>query len=128
MENKTCFLCQVPCDQICPFCNAVKFCSEEHFRLHRVKYDADFQVSGKENLVNLTIGSIFLTDLLPFYIRMRMTVMATAFPMKPAIKKASAESWLPPGTSNLWRLSWLIQALVQDPIIQPNRSVWSVLD
>lgn len=39
MEKKGCFLCQAPCDNVCPHCESVKYCSEEHFRLHRLQFE-----------------------------------------------------------------------------------------
>ena len=35
-ESKYCFLCQIPCSNICPHCRLVHYCNEEHFNLHRV--------------------------------------------------------------------------------------------
>ena len=35
-ENKECFLCQTPCDNLCANCQSVYFCSSEHLKLHQV--------------------------------------------------------------------------------------------
>ena len=35
-ESKFCFLCQIPCSNVCPHCRLVHYCNEEHFNLHRV--------------------------------------------------------------------------------------------
>ena len=38
-EKTFCFLCQVPCQEICSHCKLVHFCSHEHFELHHVYLD-----------------------------------------------------------------------------------------
>ena len=38
-EKTFCFLCQVPCQEICSHCKLVHFCSQEHFELHHVYLD-----------------------------------------------------------------------------------------
>ena len=35
-NQKYCFLCQISCTNVCPHCKLVHYCSEEHFKLHRV--------------------------------------------------------------------------------------------
>ena len=34
--TKFCFLCQIPCTNVCPHCRLVHYCNDEHFKLHRV--------------------------------------------------------------------------------------------
>ncbi len=40
VEN-VCFLCQKACDNLCPHCEVVYFCSETHFNLHRISLKQD---------------------------------------------------------------------------------------
>ena len=44
METKECFLCQNPCSSVCPHCRLVYYCSEDHFKLHRVTLNSDDEV------------------------------------------------------------------------------------
>ena len=43
--TKFCFLCQTPCNNICDYCKLVAYCSEDHFKLHRVLFDDKDAVS-----------------------------------------------------------------------------------
>lgn len=43
LAKKKCFLCRAECDNVCQHCNSVKYCSQEHLKLHRV------QIDDKEN-------------------------------------------------------------------------------
>ena len=43
-KQQECFLCQTPCENICAHCQLVFFCSEDHYKLHRVTVIEDEQV------------------------------------------------------------------------------------
>ena len=43
-KQQECFLCQTPCENICAHCQLVFFCSEDHYKLHRVTVIEDGQV------------------------------------------------------------------------------------
>ena len=45
-KQKECFLCQTPCENCCPHCELIYFCSDEHFKLHRVTIKEEEQVRG----------------------------------------------------------------------------------
>ena len=44
-ETMFCFLCQSPCNNICHYCKLVAYCTEDHFKLHRVIFDDKEEVS-----------------------------------------------------------------------------------
>ena len=59
METKACFLCQIPCSSVCPHCRLVYYCSEDHFKLHRVTLNSDDQVI-KRRLINTVNISLYI--------------------------------------------------------------------
>ena len=51
--SRPCFLCQTVCDRVCPHCELVTYCSEEHFKLHRLNgndYCFPYQADNKEGI------------------------------------------------------------------------------
>ena len=106
METKACFLCQIPCSNVCPHCRLVYYCSEDHFKLHRVTLNSDDQVI-KRRIINTVNNSLYKSHypcisfvfqlqifrMVPMMMIKRMVLVIVSH-MKPQTKKESVEYWL----------------------------------
>ena len=106
METKACFLCQIPCSNVCPHCRLVYYCSEDHFKLHRVTLNSDDQVI-KRRIINTVNNSLYKSHypcisfvfqlqifrMVPMMMIKRMVLVIVSH-MKPQTKKESVEFWL----------------------------------
>lgn len=54
-EDRGCFLCQLPCKTKCDFCNSVYFCSEAHYKLHRVALSQVRPMKRQNNAILIPI-------------------------------------------------------------------------
>ena len=66
-ETKFCFLCQTPCNNICGYCKLVAYCSEDHFKLHRVIFDDREAVSIQDNFYKSQTSQIMHYQLVYWY-------------------------------------------------------------
>ena len=108
METKACFLCQIPCSSVCPHCRLVYYCSEDHFKLHRVTLNSDDQVI-KLRIINTVNNSLHIikshhpcisfvfqlqiSRMVPMMMIKRMVLVIVSH-MKPQTKKELVEYWL----------------------------------